>query len=103
VRVYNYMAGGLAVTGMVAYLAAASGTYQAIAATPLIWLVILAPLGFVLALSLGIHRMSAGTAQLMFWLYAAVMGLSLGGVFVVFTGTSIARVFFIYRRWAPSC
>ncbi|MGY8676538.1 Bax inhibitor-1/YccA family protein [Bradyrhizobium sp. UFLA05-153] len=94
-RVYGYMAGGLALTGLVAYLAAASGFYQSIAATPLIWLVMLAPLGFVLGLSFGIQRMAAGTAMLLFWLYAAVMGLSLGGVFLVFTGESIARVFFI--------
>jgi FtsH-binding integral membrane protein len=94
-RVYGYMAGGLALTGLVAYAAAASGFYQAIAATPLIWLVMLAPLGFVLALSFGIQRMAAGTAMLLFWVYAAVMGLSLGGIFLVFTGESIARVFFI--------
>ena len=94
-RIYGYMAGGLALTGLVAYLAAASGFYQSIAATPLIWLVMLAPLGFVLVLSFGIQRMAAGTAMLLFWLYAAVMGLSLGGVFLVFTGESIARVFFI--------
>jgi FtsH-binding integral membrane protein len=94
-RVYNYMAGGLAVTGIVAYAAASSGFYQAIAGTPLIWLVMLAPLGFVLALSFGIQRMSAGTAAALFWIYAAVMGLSLGSIFLVFTGESIARVFFI--------
>ena len=94
-RVYGYMAGGLALTGLVAYLAAASGFYQSIAATPLIWLVTLAPLGFVLILSFGIQRMAAGTAMLLFWLYAAVMGLSLGGIFLVFTGESIARAFFI--------
>ena len=94
-RVYGYMAGGLALTGIVAYAAAASGFYQAIAATPLIWIVMLAPLGFVLALSFGIQRMSAGTAMALFWIYAAVMGLSLGSIFLVFTGESIARVFFI--------
>jgi FtsH-binding integral membrane protein len=94
-RIYNYMASGLALTGIVAYVAAFSGFYQTIAATPLIWLVMLAPLGFVLALSFGIERMSAGTAQLVFWAYAAVMGLSLAGIFLVFTGASIARVFFI--------
>lgn len=94
-RVYDYMAGGLTLTGIVAYAAAASGFYQAIANTFLIWIVMLAPLGFVLALSFGIQRMSAGTAMLLFWIYAAVMGLSLGGVFLVFTGASIARVFFI--------
>jgi FtsH-binding integral membrane protein len=94
-RVYGYMAGGLALTGIVAYAAAVSGFYQTIAATPLIWIVMLAPLGFVLALSFGIQRMSAGTATVLFWLYAAVMGLSLGAIFLVFTGASIARVFFI--------
>jgi FtsH-binding integral membrane protein len=94
-RVYGYMAGGLALTGIVAYAAAASGFYQAIAATPLIWLVMLAPLGFVLALSFGIQRMSTETAMALFWTYAAVMGLSLGSIFLVFTGESIARVFFI--------
>jgi hypothetical protein len=95
VRVYSYMAGGLAVTGIVAYAAASSGFYQSIAGTPLIWLVMLAPLGFVLVLSFGINRMSPEVAQALFWAYAAVMGLSLAGIFLVFTGTSIARVFFI--------
>src|SRR6266850_6827587 len=94
-RVYSYMAGGLAVTGIVAYAAAASGFYQSIAGTPWIWVVVLAPLGFVLALSFGIERMSAATATMLFWIYAAVMGLSLGGIFLIYTGTSIARVFFI--------
>jgi len=94
-RVYAYMGGGLVLTGLVAYAAAASGFYQAIAETGLIWVVILAPLGFVLALSFGIQRMSAGTAAVLFCSYAAVMGLSLGSIFLVYTGTSIARVFFI--------
>jgi uncharacterized protein len=94
-RVYGYMAGGLVLTGIVAYAAAASGFYQTIADTGLIWIVMLAPLGFVLALSFGIQRMSAETAMVLFWIYAAVMGLSLGSIFLVFTGTSIARVFFI--------
>jgi FtsH-binding integral membrane protein len=94
-RVYSYMAGGLVLTGIVAYAAAASGFYEAIAGTPLIWIVMLAPLGFVLVLSFGIQRMNAATAMLLFWIYAAVMGLSLGGIFLVYTGTSIARVFFI--------
>jgi hypothetical protein len=94
-RVYNYMAGGLAVTGIVAYGAAASGFYQSIANTPLIWIVMLAPLAFVLVLGFGIGRMSAATAAIVFIVYAAVMGLSLGSIFLVFTGASIARVFFI--------
>jgi hypothetical protein len=93
--VYGYMAGGLILTGLVAYAAALSGFYETIAGTPLLWIVMLAPLGFVLILSFGIERISVGTAILLFWIYAAVMGLSLGGIFLVFTGTSIARVFFI--------
>jgi uncharacterized protein len=94
-RVYGYMAGGSALTGIVAYAAASTGFYQSVAATPLIWVIMLAPLGFVLALNFGIQRMQAGTAAVLFWLFAAVMGLSLGSIFLVFTGTSIARVFFI--------
>ena len=94
-RVYNYMASGLALTGIVAYLAAESGVYASIAATPLIWLVIFAPLGFVFFLSARIHKMSVSTAQTTFWLFAAVMGLSMASIFLQFTGDSIARVFFI--------
>jgi uncharacterized protein len=94
-RIYNYMAAALAVTGVVAYGAAQSGFYAQIAGTPLVWLVMLAPLGFVLVLSFGVQRMSAQTAQLVFWAFAAAMGLSLSGIFLIFTGTSIARTFFI--------
>jgi uncharacterized protein len=94
-RIYNYMASGLALTGIVAYVAAASGFYVQIAHTPLFFLVILAPLGLVFWLSYGINRMQASTAQGLFWVYAGLMGLSLGGIFLVYTGASIARVFFI--------
>jgi len=94
-RVYNYMASGLALTGIVAYIAAESGFYASIARTPLIWLVILAPLGLVMLMSFGIQRMQASTAQALFWLFSAVMGLSLASIFLVYTGASIARVFFI--------
>jgi FtsH-binding integral membrane protein len=94
-RIYNYMASGLALTGIVAYVFAQSGMYAQVAATPLIWLIMLAPLGFVLVMSFGMQRMQASTAQLLFWVFAAVMGLSLASVFLVFTGASIARVFFI--------
>ena len=94
-RIYNYMASGLALTGIVAYVFAFSGMYAQVAATPLIWLIILAPLGFVLLFSFGQERMNAGTAQMLFWVFAAVMGLSLASIFIRFTGESIARVFFI--------
>ena len=94
-RVYNYMAGGLALTGAVAYFGATSGFYSSIAGTPLFWLVLLAPLGLVFFLSFRIDRMSLGAAQLSFWAYAGLVGLSLSGIFLVYTGESIARVFFI--------
>jgi FtsH-binding integral membrane protein len=94
-RVYNYMAGGLVLTGAVAYAAAASGVYLAIVDTPLFWIVALAPLGLVFLLSFRIDKMGLGAAQLIFWVYAGLVGLSLAGLFLVYTGTSIARVFFI--------
>jgi FtsH-binding integral membrane protein len=94
-RIYNYMASGLALTGIVAYVFAQSGLYAQAAQTPLIWLIMLAPLGLVMWLSFGIDRMQAGTAQALFWLYSGLMGLSLASIFLVFTGASIARVFFI--------
>jgi uncharacterized protein len=94
-RVYNFMAAGLGLTGLVAYGAAASGLYSHIASTPLIWLVMLAPLALVLLLSFRIQHMSVGAAQASFWGYAALMGLSLAGIFLIYTGTSIAGVFFI--------
>lgn len=93
--VYNYMAGGLLLTGIVAYGAAASGLYQAIAGTAFIWIVLLAPLALVMLLSFRIERMSLGTAQLTFWTYAGLVGLSLSGIFLIYTGASITRVFFI--------
>src|ERR1700756_2956761 len=94
-RVYNYMASGLALTGIVPFVAANTGFYVSIASTPLIWLVILAPLGLVMLMSFGVQRMQASTLQLVFWIYAGLMGLSLAMVFLVFTGASVARVFFI--------
>ena len=94
-RIYNYMASGLALTGIVAYVAAVSGFYYQIAQTPLIWLVVLAPVGFAFFFGMRIHAMSYSTAQLTFWAFSAVMGLSLSYVFLRYTGASIARVFFI--------
>jgi FtsH-binding integral membrane protein len=93
--VYNYMAVGLGLTGLVAYIAVATGFYQQIAGTPLIWVVMLAPILAVLFLSVRIERMSFAAAQAVFWGYAALMGLSLAGLLLIYTGTSIARVFFI--------
>ncbi len=95
-RIYNYMASGLALTGIVAYVfAQCLEAHPALAHSPVMFLLMLAPLGLVMWLSFGINRMQASTAQGLFWLYAGMMGLSLASVFLVFTGESIARVFFI--------
>ena len=95
-RVYNYMGSGLALTGIVAYVTAATpALFNAIFGTPLMWVVMLAPLGFIIFLGARMQRMSFGTAQAVFWAFAAVMGLSLATIFVIYTQASIARVFFI--------
>ncbi|MDR3440458.1 Bax inhibitor-1/YccA family protein [Telmatospirillum sp.] len=104
-RVYNYMASGLALTGLVAALVAGTpavnalffqvGMRGAMQPTGLGWLAIIAPIGLVFAISLGVARMRASTAQGLFWLYAALMGVSLSTLFMVYTGASITRVFFI--------
>jgi hypothetical protein len=121
-QVYNYMAAGIALTGIVAYimfsyavttdpaLAAQSATGASLAlhrgmyltplgyaiyASPLKWVVMLAPLAFVFFLSFRIYQMSVGAAQIAFWLFAAAMGVSLSSIFLVYTGQSITRVFFV--------
>lgn len=94
--VYNYMGLALVITGLVAFIVASTPALAGpIFGTPLKWVVMLAPLGFVFFLGARIHSMSASTAQLTFWAFAGVMGLSLASVFLVFTGQSVARVFFI--------
>ena len=94
--VYNYMASGIALTGVVAALVAQSDTaLQLIFGTPLRWVVFLAPLGLVFFVSSRINKMSAAAAQMTFWIFAALMGLSLASIFIAYTNTSIARVFFI--------
>jgi FtsH-binding integral membrane protein len=114
-RVYNYMALGLVITGVAAvvvYMASVTadpsagtrlvrnGLYltqvgYALFVSPAKWLVILSPLAFVFVLSFGVERMRPSTAQLLFWLFAAVVGVSLSSIFLVYTHTSITRVFFI--------
>ena len=124
-RVYNYMALGLVITGVSAvaiYMLSvtgdaaaaakvlrsgielparvAAGTYltpigYALFVSPAKWLIILSPLAFILVLSFGLERLRPATAQLLFWAFAALIGVSLGSVFLVYTHTSIARVFFI--------
>ncbi len=112
IRVYNYMASGVALTGLVAWFAyqaaggdsivisghsitGLTGFGQAIFGGPLMWLFILAPLGLVMLLSFGINRLSASTALTVFYVYAGLLGISLASIFLVYTGASITRVFFI--------
>ena len=94
-RVYNFMAGGLALTGLVAWFTAQSGLYLWMAQTGFIWIAALAPLGLVFYFSFRLHAMSVEKAQTVFWIYAGLMGLSLAGIFLFYTGASIARVFLI--------
>ncbi|HEX7857959.1 MAG TPA: Bax inhibitor-1/YccA family protein [Sphingobium sp.] len=94
--VYNYMASGVLLTGIVAMLFARSGYAAQIlmSPSPLKYLIMFAPLVFVMVLSFGINKLSTQTAQILFWVYAGVMGLSLSSIFLVYTGGSIATTFF---------
>ncbi len=107
IRVYNYMAAGVAITGVVAYLTfmmAVTQTGTGLTLTPFgnllfnsafKWVVIFAPLVMVFFLSARMHKMSVGAAQLAFWGFSALMGLSIASIFLVYTGQSIAQIFFI--------
>jgi FtsH-binding integral membrane protein len=95
-KVYNYMASGVLLTGIIALLFANSG-YAAQVFTGgglLPWVIILSPLAIVMAMSFGANRMSTATLQLLFWAFAGLMGLSMSTIFLVYTGTSIAQTFF---------
>ncbi len=106
--VYNYMASALIVTGLVAYftysMSVVSSDEGIIGLTsmgntllnsPLKWLLMFAPLGVVFYLSARMHKMSATAAQGWFWGFAVLMGASMFSIFLAYSGTSIARVFFI--------
>ncbi|MEL7048542.1 MAG: Bax inhibitor-1/YccA family protein [Pseudomonadota bacterium] len=101
--VYNYMAMGVALTGVLAYavstMAVQDGQLtqlgQLLYTSPLKWVLMFAPLAFVLIISFGINKLSPAATQAVFWAFAAVMGLSISSVFLVFTGASIAQIFFI--------
>lgn len=93
-RIYNYMAAGVGLTALAAWL-----TYQltspALLQSPLMWVFILAPLGLVFFIGARINTLSAGTARLLFFVYAALVGVSLSTLLHVYTSASITRVFFI--------
>src|SRR3990170_2443921 len=92
--VYNYMASGVLLTGIVAMAFAYSGFAEQVLSTPLRWVLMFAPLGFVMAMSFGLNRMSTATLQTLFWAFTVVMGLSMSSIFLVYTGESIAQTFF---------
>jgi FtsH-binding integral membrane protein len=98
--VYNYMASGVLLTGIVALGFANSSLINLIVnpatgqATPLFWIALFAPLAIVFALSFGINRISTGTAQALFWAYAALVGVQFSSLFLVYTGASVAQAFF---------
>ena len=108
-KVYNYMATGVLLTGIIALLSFkmsvvtdASGAIvgltefgNAIYLSGLKWIVMLAPLGIVFYMSFGINKMSSAKAQTVFWIFSGLMGISLSSILLVYTGESIARVFFI--------
>jgi|TARA_Y100001970_G_scaffold204106_1_gene248513 FtsH-binding integral membrane protein len=108
-KVYNYMATGVLLTGIIALLSFkmsvitdANGSIvsltdfgNALYLSGLKWIVMLAPLGVVFYMSFGIRKMSAAKAQTTFWIFAALMGLSLSSILLVYTGLSVTRVFFI--------
>jgi FtsH-binding integral membrane protein len=105
--VYNYMAGALALTGLVAWFAFGAATVETaqglgltgfgetLYTSPLRWVVMLAPLGFIMVLSFGIQKLSLSATQMLFWAFAGVMGLSLSSIFLVYTGQSITTTFFV--------
>lgn len=89
--IYNYMASGVLLSGVVALLFANSGLAAQVMATPLRWVIVLAPLAFIFFFS---PARSEGTLKTMFWSFSVVMGLSLSALLLVYTGPSIALTFF---------
>ena len=107
-RVYNWMSSGLLLTGIVAYGISHTGLSQmfftvapnrygqlALHPTGLGLVAMVAPLAFVLVLSLGVNRLGRGAAQALYWAFCAVMGASLTNIFLIYTESSIGAVFFI--------
>ena len=99
--VYNYMASGLLLTGIVAMLVANSAGVRAVffaaSGTPTLlgWIAVFTPLALVFTLSFGINRLSESTVKALFWTYAILMGVSLSTILLAYTGVSVARTFFV--------
>ncbi|UAT43447.1 Bax inhibitor-1/YccA family protein [Anaplasmataceae bacterium AB001_6] len=96
VSLYKHMAMALSLTGLIAFLVSSSPAILSILyGTPLHWVIMFAPIVYVYFFSSRIHFMTVSNARLAFGIFAALMGLSLSWVFIAYTSTSIARVFFI--------
>ena len=93
-KVYNYMASGVLLTGIVAMVFANTQFGVQVMTSPLRWLIIFAPLAIVFAMSFGVNRMKESTLQTLFWAFAALMGMSMSTIFAIYTQTSIAQTFF---------
>jgi FtsH-binding integral membrane protein len=94
-RIYNYMTAALSLTGIVAWFGASSGLYQSLAASPLIYVIMFAPLGVVFYFASKINTMSSSKAQSVFWVFAGLMGLSLSYIFLAYTGAAVFQAFFV--------
>lgn len=94
-RVYNYMGSGLALTGIVAYVVAHTGLFQVLYGSGIGFIVMFAPLGIVFFMGRRMEKMKVSTAQMLFWGFSILIGASLSYIFIIYTATSVVRVFFI--------
>ncbi len=94
-RVFTYMAGGIALTGLLAWVTANTFLAQVIYGSALRWVVMLAPLGFMMVMSFRMNTISLSGLRTLFWVFCGTMGLSMGAIFLFYTNASIARAFFI--------
>src|SRR4051812_23903981 len=95
-RVYGWMAGGLALTALVsAFTASSPAIMQAVFGSALIWVLFVVELGLVIGVSAAINRISAATATALFLLYAAINGVTIAGIYYVYTRESLASTFVI--------
>src|SRR4051812_8187072 len=93
--VYAWMACGLTLTALVAWYVADQGYAIPLLRSGFIWILFIAQLGLVIAISAAVNRISATTATALFLLYSALNGLTLSVVFLVYTGASLASTFFV--------
>lgn len=100
-RVFSWMVAGLTITGLTAYAFGTTDLVQYLikadgtGVSPMFWVVAIAPFGFILAMNFGFNRMSQGLLTMLFLAFSFVMGISLFYIFLIYSGSSIATVFFI--------